>query len=101
MPLVSEHLRADPKSHPNNHVWEQVEHNWTLELLISMSALIEEDGGPPRAFGSGYGDLAERMEVDHTFTNDYPLPNDEPPIKKGDRICMWREGIGIRRRKGT
>jgi len=98
MPLVSEHLRADPKSHPDSRVWNQVEHRWTMELVLSMSTLIEEDGGPPMAHGSGYGIHARRPEIDHTFTNDYPLPNDEPPIKKGDRICMWREGIGIRRR---
>jgi uncharacterized membrane-anchored protein len=81
MPLVTEHLREG----------EQVQHRWTLELVASMSALIEEDGGPPLAMGSGYGDLWERRSVEHTFTNDYPLPNEEPPIKKGDVIRMWRD----------
>lgn len=81
MPLVTEHLRGE----------EQIGHRWTLELVASMSALIEEDGGPAQAMSSGYGDLWERWHVDHIFTNDYPLPDGEPSIRKGDRIRMWRE----------
>lgn len=88
MPIVAEHLRADVKTHHDNRTWNQVEHDWTFDLLLSMSALIEEDG-------SGYGELARRREIDHTFTCDYPLPNGEEPIKKGDCIRMWREGIGM------
>lgn len=91
MPLVTEHLRRNVKSHPDNPEWEQVEHRWTMDLTLVMSHLIEEDGGPPMAHGTGYGIHAERMLVDHTFTLDYPLPNGEPPIEKGDRIRMWRE----------
>ena len=85
MPLVTEHLRDG----------EQIEHTWTLGLVASMSALIEEDGGLPLAMGSGYGDLYERRLVEHTFTQDYPLPNEEPPIKKGDVIRMWRQQMGM------
>lgn len=90
MPLVTEHLRRDVKSHPDNPVWEQVEHRWTIELITTMSAIIEEDGGPPMAHGSGYGEYWGRA-VDHAFTNDYTLPDGEPSIKKGDRIRMWRD----------
>jgi hypothetical protein len=91
MPLVTEHLRRDAKSHPDNPVWEQIGHRWTIELAASMSALIEEDGGPPLAFGSGYGDLWNRPGIDHTFTGNYSLPDGEEPIRKGDRVRMWRE----------
>lgn len=91
MPLVVEHLRKDVKSHPDNPVWEQIEHGWTMNLTLVMSHLIEEDGGPPMAYGSGYGELWDRPSVDHTFTLDYSLPDEEPGIKKGDRIRMWRE----------
>lgn len=90
MPLVVEHLRRDVKSHPDNPVWEQIEHRWTMDLTLVMSHLIEEDGGPKWAHASGYGDYWGRS-VDHTFTLDYPLPDDQTPIKKGDRIRMWRE----------
>jgi hypothetical protein len=82
MPLVTEHLRRDP-SHPNSAAWEQIGHHWTFELTHTMSSLIEEDGGPRMAAGSGYGDLWDRPAVDHTFTQDYPLPKGEPPIKRG------------------
>jgi len=97
VPLVTEHIRRNVKSHPDNPTWDQVEHRWTMELTLTMSTLIEEDGGPELAHGSGYGDLYHRRIVDHTFTQDYPLPNGESPIKKGDRIRMWREGIGLPR----
>jgi hypothetical protein len=80
MPLVVEHLRDD----------EQVQHRWTMDLTLVMSHLIEEDGGPTCAHGTGYGIYAEREMVDHSFTLDYTLPADEPNIKKGDRIRMWR-----------
>lgn len=90
MPLVVEHLRKDVKSHPDNPVWEQIVHHWTIDLTLVMSHLIEEDGGPKWAHASGYGDYWGRS-VDHTFTLDYSLPDDEPQIKKGDRIRMWRE----------
>lgn len=88
MPLMTEHLTRNAGV-PSG--WEQVQHRWTLELVVAMSTLIEEDGGPPLAMGSGYGDLWGRSSVDHTFTIDYPLPFDQPGIKKGDRIRMWRE----------
>ena len=91
MPLVVEHLRADPKTHHANRRWELVDHYWTTDLLFAMSALIEEDGGPKMAAGSGYGIYSHRPSVDHTFTNDYSLPGGEPPIKQGDRVRMWRE----------
>ena len=91
MPLVTEHLRRDPKSHPDNPVWENIKHRWSMELTLSMSHLIEEDGGPRMPHGSGYGVLWHRPEVDHTFTQDYPLPGGEPSIKAGDRIRMRRE----------
>jgi hypothetical protein len=80
MPLVVEHLRDG----------EQIEHLWTMGLTFAMSHLIEEDGGPTCAHGTGYGIYAHRMMTDHTFTLDYTLPDDEPGIKKGDRIRMWR-----------
>ena len=80
MPLVVEHLRDE----------EQVEHRWSMFLTLAMSHLIEEDGGPPMAHASGYGIFAERDEIEHTFTLDYTLPDDEPGIKTGDRIRMWR-----------
>lgn len=98
MPLYAEHLRPDWKSHHDNRAWEEVEHEWTMSLMLSMSTLIEEDGGPPMAHGSGYGIFSDRPEVDHSFTGNYALP-DGTTIKQGDRICMWREGIGIPRRK--
>lgn len=85
MPLVTEHLRDG----------EVIEHRWSMELVTSMSMLIEEDGGPAMAHGSGYGDLYERRIVEHTFTNDYPLPNEEPSIRKGDVIRMWRRQVGM------
>lgn len=91
MPLVTEHLRRDYKSHPDNPHWEQVGHTWTYHLVVTMSALIEEDGGPPMACGSGYGKLHARPLVEHTFTQDYSLPDGEEGIRKGDRIRMWRE----------
>lgn len=81
MPLVVEHLRDG----------EQIEHRWTMDLTLVMSHLIEEDGGPTCAHGTGYGIYAERMMTDHTFTLDYTLPEDEPNIQKGDRIRMWRQ----------
>ncbi|HSE44888.1 MAG TPA: hypothetical protein VLA89_06125 [Gemmatimonadales bacterium] len=89
MPLYVEHLRRDAKSHPENPVWEQVEHRWDLSMTLTMSHLIEEDGGPEMAYGSGYGIFHGRPEVDHTFTLNYSLP-DGAGIKKGDRIRMWR-----------
>jgi hypothetical protein len=99
MPLIVEHLRRDPKSHPDNPHWDQVEHQWTFELLVAFSTLIEEDGGPELAMASGYGQLWDRKKVSHTFTMDYPLPNDQPPIKKGDVVQMWRDmSPGGRRR---
>jgi hypothetical protein len=85
MPLMTEHLRDG----------EPIDHRWSMELVASMSALIEEDGGPRLAMSSGYGDLYERRSVEHTFTNDYPLPNEEPSIKKGDVIRMWRQQTGM------
>lgn len=96
MPLVTEHLRRNVKSHPDNPTWDVIEHRWTLELVASMSTLIEEDGGPAMAHGSGYGDLWDRPAVEHTFTRDYPLPDGEEPIKKGDCVRFWREQIGVR-----
>lgn len=89
MPLVTEHLR------PSGGEWRQVEHRWSVELTLNMSTLIEEDGGPHMAHASGYGDLYERRLVDHTFTQDYLLPDKEPMIRKGDRIRMWREQVGM------
>lgn len=89
MPLFVEHLRADAKSHPDNRRWEPVEHAWTEEYLLQMGALIEEDGGPPQAHGSGYGIFSDRKEVDHTFTQDYTFP-DGRGIRVGDRVRMWR-----------
>lgn len=80
MPLVVEHLRDG----------EQIEHHWTMDLTLAMSHLIEEDGGPKWAHASGYGDYWGRS-VDHTFTLDYTLPDDQEPIRKGDRVRMWRE----------
>lgn len=92
MPLVVEHLTRNVKFPPESEYgWEQVEHQWNMELTLVMSHLIEEDGGPPMAYGSGYGIYADRPETDHTFTLDYPLPDGEPQIRKGDRIRMWRE----------
>ena len=91
MPLVVEHLRRDVKLPAQNEkAWSQIEHRWDMSMTLAMSHLIEEDGGPKMAFGSGYGVFAHRPEVDHTFTLDYPLP-DGVAIKKGDRIRMWRE----------
>jgi len=99
MPLITEHLRTSHRGSCRTFYaessctcgaqWEQIEHRWTMELVLSMSHLIEEDGGPKWAHASGYGDYWDKS-VDHTFTLDYPLP-DEPGIKKGDRIRMWRE----------
>lgn len=91
MPLVVEHLRKNEDDHPDSPDWEQIEHHWNMDLTLVMSHLIEEDGGPPMAHGSGYGIYADRTMTDHTFTLDYTLPDEEPPIKKGDRIRMWRE----------
>lgn len=90
MPLIVEHLRMNPKSHPDARTWDQVDHLHSLELTLTMSCLIEEDGGPKMAYGSGYGVFARRREVDNVFSQDYPLP-DGQPIKRGDRIRMWRE----------
>ena len=89
MPLRTEHLRLKDER------WHQVNHRWSMELTLNMSTLIEEDGGPPMAHGSGYGDLYGRSMVDHTFTQDYLLPDNEPAIRKGDRIRMWREQRGV------
>lgn len=90
MPLIVEHLRKNVKSHPDNPQWKQVDHWWTMDLTHAMSHLIEEDGGPKMAHTSGYGDNWGKS-VDHTFTMDYMLPDGEGPIRKGDRIRMWRE----------
>jgi len=96
MPLVAEHVRLDKKTALwKEPVWNQVGHDWSWELLILMSALIEEDGGPAMAYGSGYGELARRPSVDHTFTQDYNLPDEQGSIQTGDRVRMWREGIGL------
>lgn len=93
MPLVVEHLRRNVKLPPQNPAsWEQICHQWDMDMTLVMSHLIEEDGGPELAHGSGYGELHARPEVDHTFTLDYTLP-DGAHIKRGDRIRMWREGI--------
>lgn len=91
MPLLVEHLRRDVKLPPDyESAWHQVEHQYDMALTLIMSHLIEEDGGPEMAYGSGYGVLAGRPSVDHTFTMDYPTP-DGVGIKKGDRIRMWRK----------
>lgn len=91
MPLVVEHLRRNVKLPPQNpSAWQQVDHQWSMEMTLTMSNLIEEDGGPKQAFGSGYGIYHSRPEVDHVFSLDYPLP-DGAGIKAGDRIRMWRE----------
>lgn len=88
MPLVTEHLRY------NGEYWAEVAHRWSMDLTLNMSTLIEEDGGPPMAHASGYGDLYERRLVDHVFSQDYLLPDKEPMIRKGDRIRMWRRQVG-------
>lgn len=91
MPLIVEHLRRNVKLPPQNpDSWELVLHQWDMNMTLVMSHLIEEDGGPECAYGSGYGIYNQRGEVDHTFTLDYTLP-DGAHIKKGDRIRMWRE----------
>lgn len=87
MPMNVEHLRRDVKSHPDNPRWEQVEHEWDYDLLLLASVLVEEDGGAERGFGSGYGVLTARKEVDHSFVTDYP---GRLGVKKGDRIRFWR-----------
>jgi hypothetical protein len=96
MPLVAEHLRKNPKSHPDNPVWWQISHVWTAELLAALSTTIEEDGGPAMGMNSGYGDLWDRPYIEHTFSRDYLIGPDIEPIKKGDRVRMWREQRGER-----
>ena len=96
MPLVTEHLRPNVRSHPDNRQFDVVDHAWTMDLVLTFSTLIEEDGGPPMAHGSGYGEYHDRPLTDHTFQQDYPLPFDQGWIRKGDRVRMWREQIGVR-----
>jgi hypothetical protein len=90
VPLFTEHSREYP-----DKGWWLVQHVWTFELAVHVSTLIEEDGGPPMAHASGYGDFYERPMVEHTFTQDYVLP-DGVNIEKGDRARFWREQIGVR-----
>jgi len=91
VPLAVAHLRRNVKLPATNPAaWDEIDHQYNWDLLFAMSHLIEEDGGPKCPHGSGYGIYARRVEVDHTFSLDYPLPDGEG-VKRGDRIRMWRE----------
>jgi hypothetical protein len=86
MPLITEHSRDY-----EDKGWWLVDHKWTYELAVRVATLIEEDGGPPMAQASGYGEFEGRPMVEHVFTQDYDLPDGEERIEKGDRMRFWRQ----------